>query len=256
MRFLQKTHEIETRFGGGFVGSIDGIEGDAAARKDWFYFVNGIEASVGAAEFTLSPGDRVQWDYRSWRAAMRVPAIVGAYPEPLVHGYRGRRLPVRVQCEQPDGEPCKEVLDRLADEGVVATAAQLGGQTGDHSIRVLVGKFSRLRELTGPAALERGPRASGVYARFEDDGRALLLLDDGGRPVRRALPGTGLVAATGEEESGIVWLVTGVDDQGVARAAEELSEDRLHGAFAVAVEPGGAVRLPVVEVEEIEELDG
>ena len=35
---------------------------------DWFYFVNGFEASAGAAEYELSPGDVVHWDYRSWKA--------------------------------------------------------------------------------------------------------------------------------------------------------------------------------------------
>ena len=38
-----------------------------AGTRDWFFFVNGIEADVGAAEYELSPGDVVQWDYRDWR---------------------------------------------------------------------------------------------------------------------------------------------------------------------------------------------
>ena len=247
MRFLQKTHEVETRFGGGFVESIDGLAGDESRRRDWFYFVNGLEAGVGAADYGLSPGDRVQWDYRSWVAAMRVPAIVGAYPEPMLHGTEGRRLPVRVQCERAGSAACRNVAGRLESEDVVATSAPLGGQTGEHSIRVLVGRFAALRDLAGAATLEEGPRASGVFARFEDGGATLRLLGAEGRPVRTAPHGTGLVAAT-ENDSGIVWLVTGVDDAGVERASEELSEDRLHGAFAVAVQPDESVRLPIVEV--------
>jgi uncharacterized protein DUF4430 len=247
MRFLQKTHEVKTRFGGGFVDSIDGIKGDVGARRDWFYFVNGIEAGIGSADYTLSAGDRIQWDYRSWRVTMRVPAIVGAYPEPLASGSRGRRFPVRVQCERAESAACKEVVDRLEGDGVVATVAALGGQTGEKSIRVLVGKFAALRDLAGPAVLEDGPRASGVFARFEDGGHALRLLDDQARTVRLAPPGTGLLAATEHDSSGLVWVVTGVDDQGVERAAEELSEDQLHGAFAVAVQPDEAVRVPIVK---------
>jgi hypothetical protein len=250
MRFLQKTHDVETRFGGGFVDSIDGVRGDEPARRDWFYYVNGIEPSLGAADFGLSPGDRVQWDHRSWRGAMRVPAIVGAYPEPLLHGYRGKRLPVRVQCERRTSRACADVQRRLADEGVVATGAALAGQGGDRVIRVLVGRWSALRELRDASQLERGPRASGVFARFDGGGRTLQLLDPDARVVRAAAPGTGLVAVTeGESTEGLVWLVTGTDERGVERAAGELSEERLHGAFAVAVEPGGAVRLPVVGAE-------
>lgn len=245
MRFLQKTREVETSFGGGFVDSIDGIKGDKAARRDWFYFVNGIEASKGAADFSLSPGDRIQWDYRSWRAAMRVPVIVGAYPEPMANGREGRRLPVRVQCERDGSQPCKDVLAKLSEQGVVAAASTLAGQSGDDAIRVLVGRWSALRELRGAAAIERGPRASGVFARIR--GETIELLDGDGRTVRNAAPGTGLVAATENESSGIVWVVTGIDDAGVARAVEALDERKLHGAYAVAETKEETTRLPIAK---------
>ncbi len=248
MRFLQKTHDVETSFGGGFVDSIDGVKGDKGAQRDWFYFVNGIEASKGAADFELSAGDRIQWDYRGWRAAMRVPAIVGAYPEPMVNGREGKRLPVRVQCEREGSEACKGVFRKLSESGVVATASALQGQTGEDSVRVLVGRWSVLRDVRGAAAIERGPRASGVFARFRGD--SLELLDGEGRTARVAAPGTGLVAATENESSGIVWVVTGVDDAAVARAVEALDDRKLHGAYAVAETESETTRLPVVEVGE------
>jgi hypothetical protein len=248
MRFLEKTHEVETRYGGGFVDSIDGVRGDKGARRDWFYYVNGIEASKGAADFGLSPGDRIQWDYRSWTAAMRVPVIVGAYPEPMINGQEGKRLPVRVQCEREDSGPCRGVLKRLADDGVIATQSPLQGPAGEHSVRVLVGRWSALREVRGAAGIERGPRASGVFARFRGD--SLELLDGDGRLARTAPPGTGLLAATETGPSGIVWVVTGVDDAGVAQAVEALDERKLHGAYAVAETERETTRLPIVEVEE------
>lgn len=250
MRFLQKTHEVETSYGGGFVDSIDGVRGNKEAQRDWFYFVNGIEASKGAADFGLSPGDRIQWDYRDWRAAMRVPAIVGAYPEPLVNGREGKRLPVRVQCERQDSEPCREVMERLAGHDVVATSSALQGQAGENSIRVLVGRWAALRELRGAAALERGPRASGVWVRFRARGTALELLGPGGNMAMQGVPGTGLVAATENDSSGIVWVVTGLDDAGVARAARLLDERKLHGAYAVAETPGETLRLPIVGTDD------
>ena len=244
MRFLEKTHDVETSFGGNFVDSIDGVKSDKAARNDWFYFVNGIEAGKGAADFGLSSGDRVQWDYRSWKGAMRVPAIVGAYPEPMVSGSEGKRLPVRVQCERQESEPCKEVMGRLTEKDVVASQAALQGSAGEESIRVLVGRWSTLREVRGASAIERGPRASGVFARFRGD--TLELLRPDGAVERVAPPGTGLLAATENESSGIVWVVTGVDDAAVARAAQALDESKLHGAYAVAETPEDTVRLPVV----------
>jgi hypothetical protein len=237
---------VTTRYGGGFVQSIDGLAGNRTAQRDWFYYVNGFEAPVGAADFGLSAGDRVQWDYHDWRAAMRIPAIVGAYPEPFVHGYRGRRLPVRVECESTGSVACRDAISRLQHDGVVATGASLASVAGKQVARVLVARWSAIRKLQAAAALEQGPAASGVFARFAGpSGGRLELLAPTGAVARVAPPGTGLVAARVPAGQGVVWLVTGVDDAGVTRAAAALSRDTLKYAFAVAATPGGAVRLPL-----------
>jgi hypothetical protein len=246
MRFLQATHRVDTRYGGGFVQSVDGTAGNRAGRVDWFFYVNGIESDKGAADFTLSAGDRVQWDLHSWRATMRIPGIVGAYPEPFVHGYRGRRLPVRVECERPDGAACRDAMDRLQRSGVVVTSAVLGA-AGDQSVaRVVVARWPAMRRLQAASPLARGPSDSGVFARFAGaGGRTLELLDSNGAVARAAPAGTGLVAARVPEGQNVVWFVTGADDAAVARAARALDEGTLHDAFAVAATPAGAVRLPV-----------
>jgi hypothetical protein len=246
MRFIQKTHEVKTRYGGDFVQSVDGVAGDRAKRLDWFYYVNGIEADVGASDFALSDGDRIQWDFHSWRAAMRVPGIVGAFPEPFLHGYRGKKLPVRLECAAPDSPACREATERLEKAGVVVTNALLGS-SGDRNVaRVVVAKWSAMRRLQAASPLGRAPSESGVFARFAGPGGgSLQLLKADGTPARTAPPGTGLVAARVPEEHDVVWFVTGVDDAGVERAAAALDEDTLRDAFAVAATPAGPVRLPV-----------
>ena len=83
MQALDRVADVETRYGGRFVQAIGGAQGSLSARRDWFYFVNGIEADVSAAEKRVHGGDNVWWDHRDWTAAMRVPAVVGAFPEPF-----------------------------------------------------------------------------------------------------------------------------------------------------------------------------
>ena len=57
MRMLRSDFDVTTRFGGRFVQSIDGLEGQGAGgQADWFYCVNGIEADEGAAEWEVLPG--------------------------------------------------------------------------------------------------------------------------------------------------------------------------------------------------------
>ena len=241
MRFLQSHAKTTTRYGGGFVQSIDGISG--TARNDWFYFVNGIEAPTGAADRALSPGDVVQWDYRDWAATPHVPAIVGAFPEPFLHGQHGKRYPTRIECA-PSTKVCDQVGTALDMLGVSTGTGALGGEARGGVFRIEVGKWSDLRSLQELGSLEQGPAASGVYARFHPDG-SLSLLDASGKVVREAPAGTGLVAAVLPNDQQPLWVVTGVDDAGVARAAALLSSAKLRNAYAVAALPSGPQRLPV-----------
>ena len=248
MRFLRSEFEVKTRFGGRFVSAIDGLEGkSASAQRDWFFFVNGVESSKGAAEFALSPGDRVQWDYRNWEAAMRVPAIVGAFPEPFRSGRDGKRVPVRVECDDAETRACKEVKRRLTAVGAAPSGATLGAPGGDEVIRVVVAPWARAKLVRGTALLEKGPERSGVFARFAGDGRSLELLGQDGRVLRRARSGdgAGIVAATRPKENQLVWTVTGLDGRGVEAAAGALQESVLRNAFAVTATGDKRERLPL-----------
>src|SRR5206468_10783730 len=52
--------------------------------------VNGIVPGVSAADVTLHRGDREWWAYRYWKDFVAIPAVIGEWPEPFVHGFGGR----------------------------------------------------------------------------------------------------------------------------------------------------------------------
>ena len=246
MRLLRTNNEVKTRYGGRFVQAIAGIEGGGASGfADWFYWVNGLGADVGAAEYELSPGDVVQWDYRNWGATMDIRAIVGAFPAPFVRGVEGKRFPVRVECENAEGAACATVQKALRAVDVPVTGAALGASGTQNVVRVVVARWRRARELPSARRLEQGPRRSGVFARFADGGRSLELLDERARTARTAPAGYGIVAALRPAEEEVLWLVTGIDDAGVERAAGALDRASLRDAFAVAVGPGRPEKLPL-----------
>jgi hypothetical protein len=97
LQALDQEADVETRYGGRFVQSIKGIAGSLSAQQDWFYFLNGIEPDVGAAELRLRPGDVAWWDYRSWGERMQQPVVVGAFPEPFVNGFGDERRPLELR---------------------------------------------------------------------------------------------------------------------------------------------------------------
>jgi hypothetical protein len=244
MRVLDRDAEISTRYGGGFVQSIEGLEAEEGADGplDWFFYVNGVESTVGAADYTLRGGDAIWWDYRNWATAMRVPAVVGSWPQPFSGGYDGRRRPVAVEC-LGGGEACGTVRQRLEDAGVTIAA-----DSADGAIRVLVGPWRQLRRDAAAAQIEKGPQVSGVFATLSLRGAAagcrLEGLDESGRP-RKGL-GAGLVAATRRYEAPPTWVVTGCDEKAVARAANLLDEADLRDRYAVLAEADGeVVPLPV-----------
>ena len=86
MQALSRKVKLETRYGGRFVQAIDGLGGSLTSRRDWFYYVDGVAPDRGATEVRLKPGDVEWWDYRSWANADEVPVVVGAFPEPFLHG--------------------------------------------------------------------------------------------------------------------------------------------------------------------------
>lgn len=243
MRMLEGAVEIETRYGGGFVSAIDGVaEARGGGRpRDWFFFVDGVESPVGAAERHLSGGERIWWDYRDWSASSTIPAVVGSWPAPFVAGYEGRRHPVAVECEG-GGEACAAVRAALAAEGVTVAEGTPRG-----AIRVLVGPWARLRDDPATAQIEAGPEQSGVYAEFVAAGGEYRLvgLDRAGEPARRFGGGAGLVAATRRYGGPPVWVVTGAGAAGVRAAATLLDEAKLRDHYAVATEAGREEPLPL-----------
>jgi Domain of unknown function (DUF4430) len=246
LRLLQRNARVTTRSGGGFVQSIDGIAGGRRAGRpvDWFLFVNGVEAPEGAGSVRVHPGDRIWLDRHDAGAAMRVPAVVGSFPEPFLHGTGGRRLPVRVECVDPAAAACDAVYTALTDLDVPAAKGGLGTAQVEDSLRVVVGPWIAAREDHALRRLEAGPARSGVYARPSADGRSIATLDPRGRTARTLGPGSGLVAATRADDAPPVWAVTGTDAAGVTAAAKAFTARALGRRFAVAVAGGQPVALP------------
>jgi hypothetical protein len=101
LRALRSKAKVGTRYGGRFVQSIDGVDGSLAKRRDWFWFVNGLAGDRSAVEYRLRPGDVAWWDYRDWTNDADVAVVVGAFPEPFVHGYAGNVRPAAVVYRRP-----------------------------------------------------------------------------------------------------------------------------------------------------------
>jgi hypothetical protein len=243
MRVLERSAEVSTRYGGGFVQAIDGLEAEErfGRSRDWFFYVDGIESTVGAADYPLRGGESIWWDYRDWSAAISVPAVVGAWPQPFAGRHDGEGHLVAVEC-LGGGAACAQVRARLRRAGAALATGSPAG-----AVRVLVGPWARLRDDPAAAQVDGGPRRSGVFAELRRTAGGYVLegLGEDGGVARSFGPGAGLVAAVRRGEDPPVWLVTGGRAAGVAAAAELLDSASLRDRYAVAVAAGEEEPLPI-----------
>lgn len=90
LRALRGVADVDTSYGGQYVDAIEGIRGDSSEQRDWFWFLNGLLGDRSAAAYRLRAGDVAWWDYREWvDDAESLRVVVGAFPEPFLHGFDG-----------------------------------------------------------------------------------------------------------------------------------------------------------------------
>jgi hypothetical protein len=150
MRALASKTDVKTRYGGRYVQAVNGIEGSLSAQRDWFWFVNGYEGDRSAASYRLHDGDVAWLDYRAWQREGEARVVVGAFPEPFVHGYGGKTRPVAVRYDRGFEKRAR----KLGAELGAAKVAPLGTAVpaGANVLEVRGGASSLTAELLGETA--------------------------------------------------------------------------------------------------------
>ena len=253
---LQMVASVETKYGGGFVSSIEGIsskyQGTEKEKEDWLFYINGISLGTGAASYLLQDGDSQHWDYHDWSFRQFIPAIIGDFPEPFLHGIRGVVYPTAIAYQNGWEEEARQIAGRLRELGAPSVTCRGFSElaAGDKELGNLVlvgtGDFEPVKELN-----ELWNRL-GFFCHFED-GR-LMVFDSAGELVNGYGAGTGLIQATqsiwnpkgvGAGEN-TVWVVSGLDESGVRAAVDILVShpDDYEYACAVVVTEGETLRVP------------
>jgi hypothetical protein len=253
VRALREHTEVRTEFEGLSIRSIGELSRTDKAdgnETTWALLVNGIEADVAPVEYKVYPGDVVQLDLRDWYVTLDVRATVGAFPETFSKGAFGRLFPVTVRCEDRSSWACRHVKQLLRQAGVPPDGSgrpksERPKPPNPRRAQILVGKWSHWRSNGWARRIDEGPRYSGVFARFAPNAGSLRLLDWNGHRVGVEGAGTGLVAAQRPTELDLQWMVTGVDDEGVERAARALGSPDLRNAFAAVVTADGVEKVPL-----------
>jgi hypothetical protein len=245
MQLLEHNAKVSTKYGGGFVESIDGHSG-TSDHYDWFFYVNGVQAKKGAAATNVKTGDHIWWDLHDWQETQTIPAVVGSFPEPFEHGINGQRYPTTLECGAQVKPACNIVSAEFAKFKIPASPQVIGTGSGPDTLSINVGLWSQLAPEVAAELIDHGPRASGVYAHFSANGKQLFLEDPAGKVVKTLGPGAGLIAATADPTDVPTWLVGGTDKAGVMAAARAVTPAVLAGHFALAVQGDKTYPVPLV----------
>ncbi len=150
MRALAAEVDLKTRYGGRFVQSVNGIAGSLEQQRDWFWFVNGYEGDRSASSYRLRDGDVAWLDYRAWQQEGEARVVVGAFPEPFLHGYDGKSRAAVVRFEGG----LRGRAQRLARDVGADSVEPLGTTVppGANVLEVREGPAGARAELLGEAA--------------------------------------------------------------------------------------------------------
>lgn len=256
MAVLGRNVTVQTAYGGAFVNGIEGLVSGYTGRtgsrvqRDWLYWVNGVAAARGPAQYKPRPGDFIWWDYQDWGAGLPANAVVGAFPRPFVTGPgrdNGSALVIHAPGRENEAARLKAALEKHGP-GLSVEVVPLADGPLKHRERpgLVVGTWD---ELSGVKILARsndlGPRA-GLYVRLAPG--EVVRLEPGGHETGRHGAQTGALWALGNGpgDPAPLFVVTGTDAAGLAAAVGLLTQAEfpLRGAFAAVVTPQGALHVP------------
>jgi hypothetical protein len=253
---LKQAAQVETGYGGGFVNGIDGLRTGhsigGTQKEDWFYYVNGLAANIGAADYPLSGGDIQQWDFHSWSFRHLIPAMIGHFPEPFKSGCGQKTFPTLVVYQADLEEQAEEIKSYLIEQGVKNVQVTADNRLdekdkGNNNLIVLAGPQNRL-----VSELNRQWKRLGFFAYFEND--RLVTVDGSGNPAAEYARNAGIIQATqnpwnpngiGADENA-AWVITGSDEKGLKSAVDCFIRDSARWRFSYGMVTGqaGVTKLP------------
>lgn len=242
--------QVETAYGGSFVQALEGLASQGGSkRQDWFFFVNGTFADVGALDYAPLPGDLIWWDYHGWQPGQSTNAVVGAYPAPFLQGYEGQVFPTRI-VYAPAAQSQAEILTgalRGLGAKVNLEALSESWVPPRQGPVIVLGVWSDLRKNAHLVKLNEGVLRNGLFSQFEDT--TLQLWDDRGQ-VQKSLEEKGgligAVAQTGGDLSPL-WLVAALDESDLERAVQLMAENpaALTSCYSLALDGDLVYPLPL-----------
>jgi hypothetical protein len=234
---LREVTEIDEQ--GGFVWAIDGLRSEYTGEStgnpvDWFYYVNGIFATVYAIFYEMHPGDVMRWDYHWWSLDRTSGCIATDMFAGFAYGYRGVETGgiwpnIIVDCGGFSTE-AKQLKGAFDDWGINATMKLWSDLTEVELKKAnlfLVGTFDS--NLT--SYVNENYKGMGLFYHY--DGEKVSLFDPVNDSAIQTLEHCGIIASAKDpwnplgvwNAMNLCWMATGETRADVQSALDVLIDD-------------------------------
>jgi hypothetical protein len=251
---LKANVDITTKWDDSYVRAINGFEsqngGISGNNLDWFYYINGICADAGAADYLLRAGEIIWWDYHKWQnAGFANSAVIGCYPEPFLHGYRGKVKTTTIMSSKDNLNLAKEMEKALKTKGVYSintTELDNNWLAKTQEPTIVIGTWDELKGIEWLDSFNKAYRKTGTSVHFANEGLELLNYKG---DVAQTVEGAGIIVASGSGlgDDSPLWLVAGTDSEGLQQAIDLLvkTPDKISGIYTSAVISREVIGLPL-----------
>lgn len=252
---LNEHHEIETAYGGGFINSIDGLKSGFTNQKnrekiDWFYYVNGILAQVGAGDYEVRTGDSVIWDYHNWDDSTYLSSIIGAYPKNFVQGYNGNKLNMNIlytKGYEKEGKKLQKYLDNHGGEDIQVLAISEEALKDNTLNTIVIGPWDKLSQYDYIHQLYKNREKTGIFFEIDQQVTALNYSRKQTKTFEKGAAITSVLKDYGDMST--IWLITGNDETFIRKGVECLYEnpEKIEGWFSALITENDWMTLPMSE---------
>lgn len=252
---LNENTELGTDYGGGFVSSIEGVEstfgGPTGLKQDWFYYVNGICADVGAIDYELNDQDKIWWDYHQWQGMNSAnSSVVGMYPEPFINGYRNKTKLVKILYTVDNIKEAEKLEISLRDLGapdIEIIQAENEFIEKRECPTILIGEWGQIKNISYIKDLNDNHRKTGTYSLYSDN--SLYLMNYKFEVMETIEEDYATINSYGEGlgDENPLWIITGGSTESTSMAVKMIVEnpEKLELSYAIALIEERLIKLPV-----------
>ena len=251
---LGRNLKVETQYGGGFIKSIEGLPSGRinGQQYDWFYYINGIASNCSSKSYKMNDTDKVFWDYHGWTGTTFIPAIIGAYPEPFVNGFKQKNKGATILYAQDSKGEAEKLAQALKDKE--ASNIEVRDISKDLVINrskptIVVGKWKELEVYQEIKEICSRNVEVGIFAKFSNSN--FELLNYKGETIKTCGEDAAAIVATGSGlgDSNPLWIITAIRPSEIEEAVNllEKSPERIRGFYGAVIANGEVIKLPAVK---------